>query len=158
GKPADVLIQRPAFYIFHAVEGAAVGERAGIVGGNNPRILKACQHRGFMKMSRGEIGRTSFRGKNFQRHRPAEHGIFRQPDRTHSPTAKLTDRAVSGGGEVGSLHLCAESGNGLVRQEFHFASAPNLASALTPKSDCASRRNSSSLPVISCSCSSTQRR
>ena len=69
GKPIDIAVERLAFNVFHAVEGAPVRQRAGVMHGNNAGMFQARQDDGLLHQPRGKIGGAVFRGQHFERHR-----------------------------------------------------------------------------------------
>src|SRR5262249_3789670 len=137
----DVLVQGPPLHMLHAIKSTAIRQSARVMYRNYAGMLELRQDLCFTHEPRCQINRAAFRSQHFERHVAMQHGIFRQPDRAHSAAAKKLNCSIACARKIGNLHFSAQACYDLIREKLHLGS--------TPSNACASRRNSSSLPVIS---------
>jgi hypothetical protein len=139
--PGDVLRKSLSLNILHAIERAAVRQRAGIMHGNNPRMFETSQNTRFPEKQCSEIVCRRYEIEHLERYPAIQHHVVRQPHAAHASTSKVAHDTVTCSGQIGHLHLSLELGDDPIRKLLHLTS--------TPSSACASRRNSWSVAVIS---------
>ena len=133
----------------HRVEDAAVRQRAGVVDGNDPRMLEPRDDARLAQHPLRGRGIGDARGDDLERDLPSEDGVVGEVDRAHPSVTQLLENPVLRVGEVRPLRDAPQMLDGGARQPPHGA---------TPRRLFASSRNSRSLEVISRSFSSTMRR
>jgi hypothetical protein len=148
GDGAGVLVQPQAPDALHGVKGAAVGEQAGVVDGDDAGVLQAGEHTGLAQQAvdvlRGAAGQLD----HLEGDLAVEPAVEGEINGAHAAAADRLQDLVGGAGEIREIGDLPQMLEGVIRD--HFGS--------TPSTERASARNSSSEPVSSRSRSSTSRR
>src|ERR1700733_7206580 len=134
--PNDVLRESASLNILHAIERAAVRQRARVVHGNDPRMFETRQDTRFLEEACSEIVCRRYEIQHLERDSAMPPRIVRQPHTAHASTSKVAHDAVTCSGEVGLSYLSLQFGDDTIRKLPHPMS--------TPSSIRASRRYSSS--------------